>query len=185
MISRVSRASRTSVIHNIEFLPDSMMTNKGLKRYTAPSFDHSADLHVLEINCYDKANPKERLAIHLKHQGASVFARAKPNQFASGRDNNAKAENKPLFLTESMPSHVAPKFNRVQHGSFVLPIYGREIFVAAKPELLWDSTNQIFSTGGLKDFVGCHEYRVVQRPRPNNHVEGFFLLFGSGYGFGP
>jgi hypothetical protein len=52
--------------------------------------------------------------------------------------------------------------------------------------LLWDSTNETFITGGLQDFVGCHEYKVVRRPpHSNNHVEGFFVLFGYGYGFGP
>lgn len=178
-------SSRTSLINDVKFIPDSVMTNKGLKMYTALSFDHAADLHVLEINCCDTANPEEQLAIYLKHQGASVFARAKPHRFASGRDINAKAENKSFFLTKSMTSRVALTLNRVQRGSFVVPVYGKEIFVAAKPELLWDSTNHIFITGGLQEFVGCHEYKVVERPRRNIHVEGFFLLFGYGYGFGP
>jgi hypothetical protein len=178
-------SSRISLVNDVKFLPDSVMTNKGLKMYTALSFDHSVDLHVLEINCYDTANQEKQLAIYLKHQGASVFARAKPHRFALGRDINAKVENKSLFLTESMTSRVALRLNRVQRGSFVVPVYGREIFVAAKPELLWDSTHQIFITGGLKDFVGCHEYSVVQRPRRNNHVEGFFVLFGYGYGCDP
>ena len=181
-------SSRISLINDVKFLPDSAMTNKGLKMYTALSFDRSVDLFVLELNCYDTANPEKRLAIYLEHQGAGVFARAKPHRFASERDDNTRVGNKTLFLTGSMTSRVALKLNRVQRGSFVVPIDPVQrgyTFVAAKPELLWDSTNQTFITEGLQDFVGRHEYKVVQWPRRNNHVEGFFVLFGYGYGFGP
>ena len=179
-------SGKTSLIDDVKYIPDFTMTNKGLKMQIALSFDHLEKLHALEINCSND-DTEAPLVIYLKHQGASVFARAKPHQFASKRSIDLGIENKSIFLTTTMTYSAATSLRGIQRRSFDVPVkHDMEAwyFVAAEPAALWDSADHMFITAGLHGFVGCHEYKVRLK-RGRGHVEGYFVLFGYGYGFAP
>ena len=190
-------SDQLSMVNDTMFIPDFTMTNKGLKIHTLLQYDRSEDLHVLEINCQRYPGPQV-LAIFLKHQGGSVFARARPHLFALKKTIRSTspatgyvAENKTFFLSKSITADTNALLHRVHHGSFVVPRYADALcsFVAAKPETLWDSAKEMFITVGLRDFVGCHEYRreVPARAGPRRVDKGttFYIVFGSGYGSVP
>lgn len=172
-----------AVINDVKFIPDFTMTNKGLKIHTQLCYDHSAKLHVLEINCHDLVCPQEPLGIFLIHQGASVFARARPHLFAS-TTNVGSPEVRSFFLSKSITPSMAKPQQEIYRQSFharrfenPLNINHPVYFLAAKPEALWDNANEMFITFGLQDFVGCHEY---------SYQEGVFIVvFGFGYGSAP
>ena len=181
------------LINDIKFTPEFTMTNKGLKIHTQLCFYRTQNLHVLDINCYDVACPQEMLGIFLKHQGASIFARARPQFFASlntlNIDNASKfsTQNKPFFLSKSISPGIANSLHGVRPYSFVVPTVAdiRCSFVEAKPEVLWDSAQGMFITVGLQDFVGCHEYLFRENLREGHERERFFVVFGYGYGYDP
>lgn len=175
------------LINDIKFTPDFTLTNKGLKIHTSLYFDRPEKLHVLEINCSDDVNQQEMIGIFLKHQGASVFARARPHLFASLDNVSDFTENKPFFLSKSITSGVANSLHSVRRYSFFIPRI-EDIwcdFVAAKPAVLWDSAHWTFNTVGLRDFIGCHEYQILLDIVEGHGRDGFFVVFGYGYGFDP
>ncbi len=182
-------SDNVSLINDVKFTPDFTMTNKGLKFNTLLHFNR--DLHVLGINCQDIARPQERLGIFLKHQGASVFARARPHRFASMDLDYNYTDNRSFFLSKSIIPSIANSLQSLHYCPFFVPIYSGVLgnFVAAKPEALWDIGDEMFITAGLQDFVGCHEYlypEYLQRPGEKYIKQlpekRFLLVFGFGYG---
>ena len=170
------------LINDIKFTPEFTMTNKGLKIHTQLYFDRTENLHFLGINCYDVDFPQEIIGIFLKHQGASIFARARPHLFASLKTKTLSAitENKLFFLSKSITPGIANSLHSVRRCSFFIPQIEHFSchFKAATPEVLWDSAQRMFITVGLQDFVGCHEYSLYEN-------EGFCVVFGYGYGYDP
>ena len=198
---RVFQASgELSLINDIKFIPDFTMTNKGLKIVTRLLYDLRSDLHLLELNCYNSARPRMVLSIYLMHQGASVYARAKPHLlecFRAGVDflrHKTTRENSCFFLSKSISPTIADSLNRVHRSSFRVADSRKNKVSAAKPESLWDSARQVFITDGLRDFVGSHEYpfdpligeisKDYQVP-PEYRGARFLVAFGFGYGFAP
>ena len=185
------------MVNDIKFAPDFTMTNKGLRIQTLLHYDRSEDLHVLETNCRYAGRSQRALGILLKHQGGSVFVRARPQRFALkiNVDSTSSAsdhltQNKHFFLSKSITHNTVTSLDRVHRCSFVVPrcIDEECSFVAAKPENLWDSANDMFITIGLEDFVGCHEYRHEYAAETVSRIPirfTFFVMFGFGYGSAP
>ena len=188
---REFQASDTiALVNDIKFIPDFTMTNKGLKIHTLLHYDRSEDLHVMEINCRHHTRPQGTLAIFLKHQGGTVFARARPHLFALKKNVGSTSpairyftENRPFFLSKSITPNTNRSLHRVHRFSFVVPKYEDSFcsFVAAKPETLWDSANEMFITIGLQDFVGCHKYYHEIRMDTYYRRLTFYIVFGFGY----
>ena len=190
-------SDKLTLTNDVRFIPDFTMTNKGLKIHTLLHFDPSEELHVLELNCQGVARPqqsppREVIAIYLKHQGASVFARAKPYRFASMDLHSGYTDNRSLFLSKSIIPSIASSLQRVHYRSFHVPVFNDAYhdFVAAKPEAFWDSANEMFITTGLQDFVGCHEYSCEEEAQRKGgefvierYRQRFSVVFGFGYGF--
>ena len=195
------RSADLSLINDIKFSPDFTMTNKGLKLHTKLIFNLSADLYVLDINCHIAAKPQEIVGIYLKHQGASVFVRAKPRLFASRNyfipmksfnQHGLMKDKKDVFLSKSTIPSLAKSLPTGQHYSFHVPKLTRCKIMAAEPSALWDSPRDTYITVGLRDFVGFHEYSCRERPVGQgprdiaNFRDGRFMVaFGFGYGYLP
>ncbi len=187
-------SDKLTLINDVKFMPDFSMTNKGLKIYTRLHFDHLEGLHVLVINCNDASSSKETLGIYLRHQGASVYARARPAVFALDQ-YRIIPEIKSIFLSKSILPSVAKLLHGVQYYPFFTPIQDSHYFqfVAAKPETLWDRANTVFITAGLQDFVGCHVYHgprdfkvaTASKWQSETYDGRILVVFGFGYGFAP
>jgi hypothetical protein len=185
-------SDRTSLINDMKFTPDFTLTNKGLKIQTELYFSVAVGLHILNINCQNSEHPEKTLGIYLKHQGASVFARARPHLFALIKDADSVTENRSIFLSKIMMRSVAESLNTVHACSFMIHQSNDayQSFVAAIPENLWDGASRMFITGGLKDFVGSCEYKVASGKLSRfggfeRSVEMFLVIFGYGYGLSP
>ena len=187
-------SDKLAMVNDLKFIPDFALTNKGLKIRTLLQYDRSEDLHLLEINCRYATRPQETLAIFLKHQGGSVFARAMPHCFALVENNAyrsiATKHVTSFFLSKSITTNTSISLHRVHRCSFVVPKVTHRFcsFVAARPESLWDSAREMFITIGLQDFVGCHEYRFEMSTSASywDPVKfSFYIIFGFGYGFAP
>ena len=112
---------------DIKFSPDFAMANKGLKIHTQLCYNRSENLHVLEINCHKVACPQKTLGIFLRHQGASVFVRARPHLFALKNKTSSMntipdsvSENKTFFLSKSITPIIDKSLHRVHRCSFVV-----------------------------------------------------------------
>jgi hypothetical protein len=173
------------------FMPDFTMTNKGIKIETELEYCERQALHVLDINCHQTKPPGEALGIFLKHQGASVFARARPHVFALGPDRKSNAiETRSLSFSKTLSPSVARSLDGVHRGSFFIPNLKYWFTVDARPEDLWNSGQRNFITTGLKDFVGYLEFSYNGKwqgmRQDNKGVEKHVVvLFGYGYGFEP
>ena len=178
---------------DLKFVPDFTNTNKGLKIQSELYYDRLQGLHVLELNSYSLMHSK-RLGILLKHHGAGVFVRAKPENFAF-LENDIGVKNptvtfagqKTLFLSKIIASKLSQRLDRIPLDSFVVPTLknGNYHLVAAKPEALWDSVNETYVVDGLYDFLGFHQYAAWKKPDRNVHLEPFVVLFGRGYSLLP
>lgn len=182
---------KLALTNDAKFNPDFAMMNKGLKIQTQLTYNRWNDLYIIKINCYNNKSPHKTLGIFLKHQGASVFARARPHLFASENEDNSVTENRTFFLSKSISPSIARSLHKVHRCSFVLVGFNFRSWnqVAVKPEVLWDSGKSMFITAGLQDFVGYAEYanpEGVDLVGPGGSiVRGFFIVFGYGYGFDP
>ncbi|MCJ1239951.1 hypothetical protein MMC14_007950 [Varicellaria rhodocarpa] len=183
-------SNKLALTNDVKFTPEYTMTNKGLKIQTQLTYSRSEGLHVLELNCHDVVHPRMTLGIFLKHQRASVFARAKPHLFASKGNVSSVTDNKSLFLSKSISSTVASSLHTVHRYSFVISELKSDFWynVAAKPEALWDSGKSMFITARLNDFVGYHDYASRENWQRRSIVpapERVFIIFGYGYGHCP
>ena len=189
-------SGKLSLINDIKFIPDFTMTNKGIKILTHPQFDYGYNLPLLQLNCYDSAKPRMVLSIYLMHQGASVYARAKPHLLAGVYDKKHKrnTEKSYFFLSKSISPSTANSLHRVNRSSFRVTEIMKNKLWTAKPESLWDSDREVFITDGLRDFVGVHEYQFDSFGYkissdfeffPDYNREPLLVAFGFGYGFAP
>ena len=183
-----------SLINDIRFSPDFTMTNKGLKIFTQLQYDGENDLHLLELNCYVEPRPHIVLGIFLKHQGASVYARAKPHLYVDETRFSFKthSERTYFFLSKSISPSIANSLHRVHRSSFRVHNDMNIDLLAVRPQSLWDSARGIFITHGLREFVGIHEYSFESVTSLGHAITmsksfrgaRFFVVFGFGNDFG-
>lgn len=173
---------------NLIFDPNFTLTNKGVKIKTRLEHFGETGLHGMLLNCHDAVRPSEsQLGIFLKHQGASVFARARPHEFTTTASSNS--EHKTLFLSRLLSQSMAKSLHTVHRWAFVIPnlphpFCNQWTTNLVEPKALWDSGKRLFITAGLDEFVGCCEFKAKDTP----YVEGdkqIFLFFGYGYGLQP
>ena len=170
-----------ALLKDVKFTPDFTMTNKGLKIQTLLEYDLWYDVHAMQINCHDILSSSKRVGIFLKHQGANVFARARPDIFAIEEGSRYQSQNKVFFLSKSISSTLAFSLKTLHRYSFrvhniQLPHWE---CVTIEPKALWDGCHRSFITAGLQDFVGYIKYAPHDVSPANLHV-----LFGYGYGYG-
>ncbi|KAI0550043.1 heterokaryon incompatibility protein-domain-containing protein [Xylaria curta] len=178
---------------NIMYNSDFAISNKGVKIEMDLSYSNEVGLHVLFLNCHDCVGEVAYLGIMLKHQGANIFARARPHEFASKglkAPGISSTEHKSFFLSKSLNPSVGQSLHTIHRCSFIISnidgsysSYWKTGLVG--PELLWDGGQRMFITVGLENFVGYHEYRAVGVGRGEANDPSFFVLFGYGYGFQP
>ncbi|KAI3342546.1 heterokaryon incompatibility protein-domain-containing protein [Ustulina deusta] len=179
---------------NVMYNSDFTMSNKGVKIEMDLSYFKQGDLHVLFLNCHNAANQVANLGIFLKHQGANVFARARPHEFASRSIHVPDStERKSFFLNKLLSPSIAQSLHAIHRCAFVVSkIPGRYSHCwttgLAGPGQLWDGGQRMFIATGLQDFVGYYEYRF-NNPRAYALTSGtnfgFLVFFGYGYGFKP
>ncbi|TGJ84209.1 hypothetical protein E0Z10_g4583 [Xylaria hypoxylon] len=188
------RSGGVALASGVMYNSDFAMSNKGIKIEMDISYVERRDLHVLFINCHDTSKQGENIGIFLKHQGASVFSRARSHEFAlRSMELPDSTERKSFFLNKVLSPSIGGSLHRVHRCGFVLskiPGIYSQCWVTGRvePEPLWDGGQRMFITTGLKDFVGYYEY-IFNVPSTNK-VEGvpsfrFSVLFGYGYGFEP
>jgi hypothetical protein len=168
------------------FTPEFVMTNKGLRFQMRLGYDKNKRLHFLDTY----AGPGWTLAIYLKHQGASCFARAKPcSMYVRNNDKWDEFVNTTFYLSKSITPRVSSALNEVHRNSFGFR-YDKKAnweLLAAQPEVLWDSRQAIYITAGLQAFVGYHEYeyRGDLGLQNGNGAQGsvvkVFIVFGYEY----
>ncbi|KAI1737549.1 heterokaryon incompatibility protein-domain-containing protein [Xylaria scruposa] len=178
---------------NIMYNSDYAISNKGVKIEMDLSYSNEVDLHVLFLNCHDCVGEVAYLGIFLKNQGANVFARARPYEFASRGlkvPRISSTERKSFFLNMSLSPSVGQSLHAIHRCAFVISnidgsysSYWKTGLVG--PELLWDGGQRMFITAGLENFAGYHEYRAVGVRQREANDPSFFVFFGYGYDFQP
>lgn len=198
--SEFGRSGGLQLANDLKFMPDFAITNKGLHMQTLLQYDDNSELHVLELNCrHPKVISPRRLAIYLKHQGASVFARAKPDQYTTwnnriveGSWTDIYAENRSIYLSKSLSPQTAIALSGVNLGSFQVDGIGADQGFSPSdrsPDHLYNFATGLWITQGLQDFVGTQLYTPSSKqdtPSVRDFSStSFYLLFGFGYGYAP
>ncbi|KAI0528125.1 heterokaryon incompatibility protein-domain-containing protein [Xylaria bambusicola] len=177
----------SSTMYNSEFT----MSNKGVKLEMNLSYFDEKGLHVLFLNCHDTAKHQKSLGIFLIHQGASIFARARPQLFALRYIHGSHMiERKPFFLSKTLSPSIARSLNKVHRRAFIVSKlrgkYGRDWSEGdVGPKALWDGGQRMFITAGLEDFVGYYQYQIFFPNEFQTNTSGLKVFFGYGYGFEP
>lgn len=168
------------------FDPEFTLTNKGIRIESCLSYFEDAGIHGMFLNCHDTTTSYKQLGIFLKHQGASVFARARPHEFMT--QQSPTSERKSFFLSKSLGQSIAKSLYKVHRCAFLIPNlpYSFKHWTTSfvEPKALWDGGQRMFITTGLNDFVGCHAFGEISLPTEDTKNQ-VFLFFGYGYGFHP
>lgn len=137
-----------------KFNEEFVMTNKGL-RITAALAKGSSGDYILSLNCSRQGQLDEDIGIYLKHHGASVYARDKPQEIAVAAEWEAVSHRKAIYITKNVSRALSASVDRIRQNA----IHCRHGFdngtiSVARPESLWDAQNKLYLTAGLSSFAG-------------------------------
>lgn len=137
-----------------KFNEEFVMTNKGL-RINAELAKGSGGDYILSLNCSKRGHPEQDIGIYLKHHGASVYARDKPQEIAVASEWKAVSHRKSIYITKNINRAISASVDRVRHNA-IRCRHGFEngSISVARPESLWDAQNKLYLTVGLSSFAG-------------------------------
>lgn len=143
-----------------KFNEEFIMTNKGL-RINADLAQGSGGGYILSLNCSKRGQPEQDIGIYLKHHGASVYARDKPQEIAVASEWKAVSHRKKIYITKNINRAISTSVDRVRHNA-IRCRYGFDngSISVARPESLWDAQNKLFLTVGFSSFAGILYFKL-------------------------
>lgn len=137
-----------------KFNEEFVMTNKGL-RINAELAKGSGGDYILSLNCSKRGQPEQDIGIYLKHHGASVYARDKPQEIAVASEWKAVSHRKNIYITKNINRAISASVDRVRHNAIRCRHgFDNGSISVARPESLWDAQNKLYLTVGLSSFAG-------------------------------
>jgi hypothetical protein len=175
--------------HDIKFNPDFSMSNKGLRINTSlkPAGDMFPGEVLMPLYCYAEGAQGEntgQLALFLKHEGASVHVRARPDMRAVPTNPIPLSSGNTIFISKRVrragatvihAEHANVISNDLGAVYFTIPGMNAPIrskrhtavkLLEAEPRELWDAQNNVFLTRGLRSFTAFLKFHVPA----GNHV---------------
>lgn len=137
-----------------KFNEEFVMTNKGL-RINAGLAKGSGGDYILSLSCSKRGQPEQDIGIYLKHHGASVYARDKPQEIAVASEWKAVSHRKNIYITKNINREISASVDRVRHNAIRCRHgFDNGTISVARPESLWDAQNKLYLTVGLSSFAG-------------------------------
>lgn len=137
-----------------KFNEEFVMTNKGL-RINAELAKGSGGDYILSLNCSKRGQPEQDIGIYLKHHGASVYARDKPQEIAVASEWKAVSHRKNIYITKNINRAISASVDQVRHNAIRCRHgFDNGSISVARPESLWDAQNKLYLTVGLSSFAG-------------------------------
>lgn len=151
------------------FNEEFIMTNKGL-RINADIAEGSGGDYILILNSFRQGQPKQNIGIYLKHHGASVYARDKPQEFAVAAEWKTTSHAKSIYITKNINLAVSASVDTARrHAICCRHGFDNGSITVARPENLWDVQNKLYLTEGLSSFGGILYYK-------HDSYDNFFMI---------
>ena len=136
------------------FNEEFVMTNKGLRINADLAHGCGGD-YILTLNCFRRGQPKQNIGIYLKHHGASVYARDKPQEFAVAAEWKTMSHPKSIYITRNINQAISASVDQVRrHAIRCRHGFDNGSISVARPQSLWDAQNKLYLTVGLSSFAG-------------------------------
>jgi hypothetical protein len=184
---------------DIKFNPDFAMSNKGLRINTFLKLagDKFPGEVIMPLHCYTEEPMGEAVpqtGVFLKHEGASVYIRTRPQSFALLTDATPVSSSNTIFISKRVRRAGTTAVNSESantKGSNLGAVYfavpgmnahvesGHHIgaaLVEVEPKDLWDAHNNVFLTRDMRHFTAFLRFQI----RGLNDFGGEFVVV---YGF--
>lgn len=136
------------------FNEEFVMTNKGLRINADLAQGYGGD-YILILNCFRRGRPEQNIGIYLKHHGASVYARDKPQEFAVAAEWKTMLHPKSIYITKNINQAISASVDQVRrHAIRCRHGFDNGSIFIARPQSLWDAQNKLYLTVGLSSFAG-------------------------------
>jgi hypothetical protein len=169
---------------DMKFNPDFAMSNKGLRinTFLKPSGDTHSGSVVLPLHCYiEGAGGEEKppqLGLILKHEGASVYVRTRPDVFASLTAPIPISSGNTIFISKRVrraattaisADHTNATSSNLGAVYFTIPGINARVrserhravkLLEVEPRELWDAHNNVFVTRGLRSFTSFLKFHI-------------------------
>jgi hypothetical protein len=165
---------------DIKFNPDFSMSNKGLRINTFLKLagDRFPGEVIMPLHCYTEKPMGESVpqtGVFLKHEGASVYVRTRPQSFALLSDSTPVSSSNTIFISKRVrrtantavhakhPSENGGNLGAiyfgitdVQSGHHAVPK-----LIEIEPKDLWDAQNNCFLTRDLRNLTAFLRFHIV------------------------
>ncbi|KAI5364368.1 hypothetical protein J4E82_011519 [Alternaria postmessia] len=172
--------SNLQLEQDIKFNPDFAMSNKGLRINTFLKLagDRFPGEVIMPLHCYTEKPMGEivpQTGVFLKHEGASVYVRTRPQSFALLTDSTPVSSSNTIFISKRVrraantavhakhPNENGSNLGAiyfgttgVQSGHHVVPK-----LIEVEPKDLWDAQNNCFLTRDLRNLTAFLRFHVV------------------------
>jgi hypothetical protein len=169
---------------DMKFNPEFAMSNKGLRinTFLKPSGDTHSRNAVMPLHCYiEEVKGEEKppqLGLILKHQGASVYVRTRPDVFASLTAPTPISSGNTIFISKRVQradttvvpaEHADATSSNLGAVYFTIPGINTQVpserhraikLREVEPRELWDAHNNVFLTRGLRSFTSFLKFQV-------------------------
>jgi hypothetical protein len=169
---------------NMKFNPDFSMSNKGLRinTFLMPSGNPDSRDVLMPLHCYvERAKGGEKppqLGLILKHEGASVYVRTRPDILAPLTASTPISSGNTIFISKRVrredttvipAEHANATSSSLGAVYFTIPgintpVRSKRHFAAklleVEPRELWDAHNNVFLTRGLRSFTAFLKFHI-------------------------
>ncbi|KAG9187046.1 hypothetical protein G6011_10154 [Alternaria panax] len=184
---------------DIRFNPEFSMSNKGLRINTFLKLagDKFPGEVIMPLHCYTETpmgKSVPQTGVFLKHEGASVYVRTRPQSFALLTDSTPVSSSNTIFISKRVrtagttvvhANHAYATGSNISAVCFTIPGINAHLqsehHVSAKllevePKDLWDAHNNVFLTRDMRNFTAFLRFQI----RGLRNFGGEFVL---AYGF--
>ncbi|KFY15483.1 hypothetical protein V492_01959 [Pseudogymnoascus sp. VKM F-4246] len=147
------------------FNDEFVLTNKGLRINAGLATGNSGD-YILSLKCSRSGYSKQDIGIYLRHHGANLFARDKPQELAARGASNSLPYPKTIYITKNIANTAisASVDQSRRHAIRCRQGFDNGSFIDARPDRLWDAENKLFLTQGVSSFAGILYFKPDSIP---------------------
>ncbi|KAK8086489.1 hypothetical protein PG994_001463 [Apiospora phragmitis] len=155
--------------HDLKFNSDYSMSNKGLRIHTYLHPTQGTEDVVMPLHCHTLGTNGQKmpqLGLFLKHEGASVYVRIRPQMLATLSENTLNSAGNDIFVSKRYKPKRAPVAGSNTLGAVYFNIQGLQDsatvqLIETAPRELWDAQNRVFVTSGLRSFTAFHKFQLT------------------------